>query len=111
MLNCKISWQLNDFLNNDYLPWGKKSHIFKIPTRLSISLSILFATPGYWILIATSLLSNKVAKCTWPIEAAANGFISKFKINDLHSWPNSFEITFYNKSMAILIIQIFKKLT
>ncbi len=30
------------------------------------------AIPGYWILTATSRPSSSTARCTWPIEAAAN---------------------------------------
>ena len=36
------------------------------------------ATPGYWILTATGRPSSSFARCTWPIEAAANA-----------SWSNS----------------------
>ena len=40
---------------------------------LSTSLSMLRATPGYWIFSARSRPSAAVAACTWPIEAAASG--------------------------------------
>ena len=36
------------------------------------SASSASATPGYWILTATGRPSSSVARCTWPIEAAAN---------------------------------------
>ena len=35
------------------------------------------ATPGYWIFTATARPSGSVARCTWPIEAAAAASWSK----------------------------------
>ncbi len=40
---------------------------------LSMSLSMLSRTPGYWTLIARSRPSRVCARCTCPIEAAAIG--------------------------------------
>ena len=36
------------------------------------SARIAASTPGYWILTATRRPSGSMARCTWPIEAAAN---------------------------------------
>ena len=33
---------------------------------------MLRAMPGYWTLTATARPSRVMARCTWPIEAAAN---------------------------------------
>jgi len=47
-------------------------------TRLSWlkSLSRARPAPGYWILTATWRPSRQIARCTWPIDAAALGVSS-----------------------------------
>ncbi len=45
--------------------------------RLSTSLSMLLATPGYWILRAMSWPLAVLARCTWPMEADAAGSKSR----------------------------------
>ncbi len=43
---------------------------------LAMSDSSASAIPGYWTLTATRLPSRRVARWTWPIEAAANASFS-----------------------------------
>jgi hypothetical protein len=54
---------------------------------LSTSLSMLRATPGYWILIASSRPSTVVPAWTWPIDAAAIGSKSKWAKRRSQSGP------------------------
>ena len=48
-----------------------------IMPALRMSDSSASATPGYWILTATARPSWRVARCTWPIDAAAKASCSK----------------------------------
>lgn len=100
------------------LPSGSTLLKLRAVMILFTSLLILFATPGYcsrryncvvlfkfallcgthasvfftfltWIFIATSLPSFSLPKCTWPIDAAANGFSSKYSSLSLQLGPRS----------------------
>ena len=46
------------------------------------------AAPGYWILTATSRPSRHVARCTWPMLAAAAGASSKSRNRSRHFPPS-----------------------
>lgn len=100
------------------LPSGSTLLKLRAVMILFTSLLILFATPGYWsrrndcvvwfisalpvshprvsffkfltwIFIATSLPSFSLPKCTWPMDAAANGFSSKHSSLSLQLGPRS----------------------
>ena len=47
------------------------------------------AAPGYWILTATSVPSDHVARCTWPIDAAAAGTSSNVGSCSRQAGPSS----------------------
>ena len=53
------------------------------------SVSTASATPGYWTLTTTSSPSIVVARCTWPIDAAANARSSKSENTRVSGPPNS----------------------
>ena len=53
-------------------PGARRLTSGKTICMLRRSVSTASAMPGYWILTATRLPSVVVARCTWPIEAAAN---------------------------------------
>lgn len=106
------------------LPSGSALLKLRAVMILFTSLSILLATPGYWkiwlcdfylnllyfvlihccvlpaiarltwIFMATSLPSFSLAKCTWPIDAAANGFSSKYSSLSLQCGPRSLLMAF-----------------
>lgn len=106
------------------LPSGSTLLKLRAVMILFTSLSILLATPGYWkiwlrdfylnllcfvivhccflpaiarltwIFMATSLPSFSLAKCTWPIDAAANGFSSKYSSLSLQCGPRSLLMAF-----------------
>ena len=59
------------------------------------------ATPGYWIFTATSRPSSSFARCTWPIEAAANA--SGLELGEVLGTgsPYSSSITFETRSQGI----------
>lgn len=105
------------------IPSGSALLKLRAVMMLLTSLSMLFATPGYWkkrflffnslyfvtfvfvcylwantpltwIFMATSLPSFIRARCTWPIDAAANGFSSKYSRLSLQFGPRSLQIAF-----------------
>lgn len=106
------------------LPSGSALLKLRAVMILFTSLSILLATPGYWknrsdcvtscciwsqltsvfylcanarltwIFMATSLPSFSLAKCTWPMDAAANGFSSKYSSLSLQLGPRSLLMAF-----------------
>jgi hypothetical protein len=45
--------------------------------------------PGYWTLTATARPSLVIARCTWPIEAAAMGCGSHSASSASGGWPRS----------------------
>ena len=47
-----------------------------------------FPAPGYWILTATSRPSCHLARCTWPIDAAAAGMSSNSEKRESQSSPS-----------------------
>ena len=53
------------------------------------SLIRAFPAPGYWIFTATWRPSCQVARCTWPMEAAAVGLSSKSAKLSRQSGPRS----------------------
>ena len=57
----------------DVEPGGQKPRKRSSDATLSMSASMLAATPGYCTLIASSRPDFSVARCTCPIEAAATG--------------------------------------
>lgn len=63
-------------------------------------------TPLTWIFMATSLPSFSLAKCTWPIDAAANGFSSKYSSLSLQFGPRSLLMAFCREKRNRLIYQL-----
>ena len=57
-------------------------------SRFSRSLFVAAAMPGYWIFTHTGRPSN-VARCTWPMEAAASGSGSKWSKSASGASPSS----------------------
>lgn len=80
-------------------PSGRMFAIFSVPMRLLISLSMPSATPGYWIFMATDRPSGRVARCTWPMDAAAKGRSSNDVTNDRQSDPNWSTRAFWGKKI------------
>ena len=68
---------------------------------LRMSASSASATPGYWILTATGRPSSSFARCTWPIEAAANARGSNSAKCSWTGSPYSSSITFETRSHGI----------
>lgn len=56
-----------------------------------------------WIFMATSLPSFSLARCTWPMEAAANGLSSKYSSLSLQLGPRSLLIAFCGGRRSALI--------
>ena len=54
---------------------------------------MLRAMPGYWILTATARPSRVIARCTWPIDAAAIGTGSHSAKTRSGTSPSSSTIT------------------
>lgn len=63
--------------------------MFSTAIRLLTSLLMLWATPGYWIFMATSRPPFMRARCTCPMEAAAKGRSSKYSSLSRQLGPRS----------------------
>ena len=70
------------------------------PSRAALSRSVISAgpAPGYWTFTATSRPSRHVARCTWPIDAAAAGASSKWANRDRQPGPSSSRRTAWTRS-------------
>lgn len=84
---------------------GDKTVWFDLKLHCCVVAGIFFrfSTPLTWIFIATSLPPFNLPKCTWPIDAAAKGFSSKYSSLSLQSGPRSLLTAFCRQNGNILI--------
>lgn len=81
--HCRYSWQLQGTERKDLIVCC----VFFF--NLLYFVTVYSHSRLTWIFMATSLPSFSLAKCTWPIDAAANGFSSKYSSLSLQFGPRS----------------------
>lgn len=96
--HCWYSWPLRDTEAGDKMVWFYLN-LHCVVARIFFCCS----TPLTWIFIATSLPPFNLPKCTWPIDAAAKGFSSKYSSLSLQSGPRSLLTAFCRQNGNILI--------
>lgn len=94
-LNSERSWCYSRHCRYSWPPRGTEGADVMVRFLYSITVhSCVLTARLTWIFMATSLPSFSRAKCTWPMDAAANGFSSKYSSWSLQFGPRSLLMAF-----------------